>query len=85
MGTRSQAAASSSKFRQRKLNPRTALPILREDQIDGLDDDAQRHHQPLDSGVEKAEETVCVAARCCSVVARHSSSLDDGRVCGFLT
>jgi len=71
MGTRSQAA--SSKFRQRKLNTRQALSILREDQVESIHDEAQRHVQKVETGVEKGEEIV--SSRTCSlaVLRRHLS------------
>ena len=57
--TRSQAALSSSaRFRTRKLSTRLALEIIREDQADQIDDDAQRVVPQVDSGVERGEESV---------------------------
>ncbi len=44
--------------RTRKLNPRASLPIIREQDLDGLDDDAQRNVPVLETGIEKHEETV---------------------------
>ncbi|KAL8734935.1 MAG: hypothetical protein Q9166_001287 [cf. Caloplaca sp. 2 TL-2023] len=53
--TRSTVAASA-RFRQRKLTTKQALQILREDQIDTVDDDAQRNVPKVETGVEKGEE-----------------------------
>lgn len=55
--TRSTVAASA-RFRQRKLTTKQALQILREDQIDSVDDDAQRNVPKVETGVEKGEEIV---------------------------
>ena len=44
--------------RTRKLNPRANLPIIREDDLDGLDDDPQRNVPAPETGIEKHEETV---------------------------
>ncbi|KAI4125661.1 MAG: hypothetical protein LQ347_005297 [Umbilicaria vellea] len=53
--TRSTAAASA-RFRQRKLSTRQTLQILREDQVDTVDDEAQRNVTKVETGVEKGEE-----------------------------
>lgn len=50
--------AGSARFRQRKLSTRQALQILREDQVDQIDDEAQRNVPKVDTGVEKGEEIV---------------------------
>ena len=50
--TRSQA------FRQRKLNYRQALSILRDDQIEDFDDEIQRNVPKIDTGVEQGEQNV---------------------------
>ena len=55
--TRSTIAASA-RFRQRKLTTKQALQILREDQIDAVDDDGQRNVPKVETGVEKGEEIV---------------------------
>jgi len=47
-----------ARFRQRKLSTKQTLQILREDQVDQLDDDAQRNIPKVDTGVEKGEEIV---------------------------
>jgi hypothetical protein len=52
------AGAAGARFRQRKLSTRQALQILREDQVDKLDDDHQRNIPKVDTGVEKGEEIV---------------------------
>ena len=51
-------AVPSARFRQRKLGPRQPLQIVREDQVDKLDDEAQRNVPRVESGVEKGEEVV---------------------------
>ena len=48
----------SARFRQRKLGPRQPLQIVREDQVDKLDDEAQRNVPKVETGVEKGEEVV---------------------------
>lgn len=51
--TRSQA------FRQRKLNTRQALLVLRDDQIEkDFEDDIQRNVPKIDTGVEQGEQNV---------------------------
>ena len=50
--------AGSARFRQRKLSTRQALQILREDEVDQVDDEAQRNITKVDTGVEKGEEIV---------------------------
>ena len=52
-------ALSQSRMRQRKLNTRAALQIVREDDLHEADDDLPRVLSGLDSGVEKAEQNVC--------------------------
>lgn len=52
-------ALSQSRMRQRKLNTRAALQIIREDDLHEADDDLPRVLSGLDSGVEKAEQNVC--------------------------
>lgn len=51
-------ALSQSRMRQRKLNTRAALQIIREDDLLEADDDLPRVLSGLDSGVEKAEQNV---------------------------
>ena len=51
-------ALSQSRMRQRKLNTRAALQIIREDDLHEADDDLPRVLSGLDSGVEKAEQNV---------------------------
>ncbi|KAI4101390.1 MAG: hypothetical protein L6R37_004976 [Teloschistes peruensis] len=48
--------AGSARFRQRKLTTKQTLQILREDQIDAIDDDGQRNVPKVETGVEKGEE-----------------------------
>ena len=55
--------ASGARFRQRKLSTKHPLSIVREDEIlDALGDenDPQRHIPRVETGVERAEETVSV-------------------------
>ncbi|KAL8652255.1 MAG: hypothetical protein Q9210_002796 [Variospora velana] len=49
-------AAGSARFRQRKLTTKQALQVLREDQIDAVDEDGQRNVPKVETGVEKGEE-----------------------------
>jgi len=50
-----------------RLNTRTALPVIRENDIDlDADDvDAQRNVPKVETGVEKAEEIVSFPSSCC--------------------
>lgn len=50
-------ALGTSRIRQRKLNTRATLPILREDQLDDTHDD-QNNVPRIETGVEKGEEVV---------------------------
>ncbi|KAI9721444.1 MAG: hypothetical protein M1812_002206 [Candelaria pacifica] len=50
------AGAAGARFRQRKLSTKVALAIVREDQVDKVDDDTQRNIPRVDTGVEKGEE-----------------------------
>ena len=59
--TRSTAAASA-RFRQRKLSTKHALQILREDEVDQVDDEAQRNVPKVETGVEKGEEIVSLVS-----------------------
>ncbi|KAI9677550.1 MAG: Enhancer of polycomb-like protein 1 [Caeruleum heppii] len=52
------AGAAGARFRQRKLSTRQALQIVREDQVEKIDDDHQRNIPKVDTGVEKGEEIV---------------------------
>lgn len=49
-----------ARFRQRKLSTKHPLQIVREHDIEtfAIDDDPQRHIPHVETGVEKAEETV---------------------------
>ena len=60
MGTRSTAAAAAlgPRIRQRKLNTKSQLAILREDQLDDLDHDPHQNLSEVNSGVEREEEKV---------------------------
>jgi enhancer of polycomb-like protein len=44
--------------RPKKLTPKQPIPIFREDQIDLTEDDPQSTVQAVETGVEKAEESV---------------------------
>jgi len=44
--------------RPKKLTPKASIPIVREDEIDVLDDEHQASLQQIETGVEKAEESV---------------------------
>ena len=61
--------------RQRKLNPKQNLRIIRESEIDELpEDESQRQVHQLETGVDKAEETVC----CHLLFASALSHMADG-------
>lgn len=47
--------------RPKKLTPKAAIPIIGESDIDIIDDEVQSTLQQVETGVEKAEESV----RCC--------------------
>ena len=51
---------SSRKVRVKKLSVKTALPVLREDQIDPSEYDALTTENQIATGVEQAEENVSV-------------------------
>lgn len=44
--------------RPKKLTSKASIPIVREDQIDAIDEDVQSALQQVETGVEKAEESV---------------------------
>ena len=44
--------------RPKKLTAKASIPIVREDEIDVLDDELQASLQQIETGVEKAEESV---------------------------
>lgn len=52
------AGAAGARFRQRKLSTKQTLQILREDQVERVDDDPQRNIPKVETGVEKGEEVV---------------------------
>lgn len=57
------ARATGARFRQRKLSTKQSLRVVREDEVPDLitvDDDPSRHVPRVETGVEKAEETVSV-------------------------
>ncbi|RPB16064.1 hypothetical protein P167DRAFT_481593 [Morchella conica CCBAS932] len=49
-------SGAGNRFRQRKLSTKQSLAVLRENQIDSVDDDAQRNIPPIETGVERQEE-----------------------------
>jgi enhancer of polycomb-like protein len=63
-------AGAAARFRQRKLSTKQSLQILREDQIEKVDDDAAQRNVPkVETGVEKGEEIVSRKFCClCPVV-----------------
>ena len=66
--TRSTATASA-RFRQRKLSTRQTLQILKEDQVESIDEEAQRNVTKVETGVEKGEEIVSQRS---GLVIRHT-------------
>lgn len=46
--------------RPKKLTSKASIPIVRENQIDAIDEDVQSALQQVETGVEKAEESVCI-------------------------
>jgi len=44
--------------RPKKLTSKASIPIVREDEIDALDEEIQSSLQNIETGVEKAEEEV---------------------------
>jgi len=48
----------STAIRQRKLNTKTGLAVISEDQLEGVDDEIQRNVPKIDTGVEQAEQNV---------------------------
>lgn len=44
--------------RPKKLTSKASIPIVREDEIDALDDEHHASLQQIETGVEKAEESV---------------------------
>jgi enhancer of polycomb-like protein len=54
---------TGQRFRQRKLSTKQNIPVLREHEIEKLDEDeASRHIPKVETGVEKGEEIVSHAA-----------------------
>jgi enhancer of polycomb-like protein len=51
-------AGTAPRFRQRKLSTKQTLAVVREDQVDKVDDDPQRNIPKVETGVEKGEEIV---------------------------
>ena len=52
-------SGAGNRFRTRKLSTKQSLAVLRENQIDSVDDDAQRNIPQIETGVERGEEIVC--------------------------
>ncbi|KAI9847813.1 MAG: Enhancer of polycomb-like protein 1 [Sclerophora amabilis] len=50
------AGAAGARFRQRKLSTKQTLQVLREDQVEKVEDDQQRNIPKVETGVEKGEE-----------------------------
>lgn len=48
--------------RPKKLTSKASIPIVREHEIDIIDDEVQNALQQIETGVEKAEESVSVVA-----------------------
>jgi enhancer of polycomb-like protein len=55
---------ATARFRQRKLSTKQCLQVVREDQIEKIDDDQPRNIPQVDTGVEKAEEIVSPFFHC---------------------
>ncbi|CUS11209.1 unnamed protein product [Tuber aestivum] len=49
-------SGTGNRFRTRKLSTKQSLAVLRENQIDSVDDDAQRNIPQIETGVERGEE-----------------------------
>lgn len=52
----------STAIRQRKLNTKTSLAVVSEDQLEAVDDEVQRNVPKIDTGVEQAEQNVRLSA-----------------------
>lgn len=48
--------------RPKKLTSKAVVPIYKENQVDSIDSEVQNTLQAIETGVEKAEETVSVVA-----------------------
>jgi len=48
--------------RPKKLTPKASIPIVGETEIDIIDDEVQSTLQQIETGVEKAEESVSAVA-----------------------
>lgn len=57
MSTRNHVARN---VRQRKLNTKQGLRIIREHEVQDVVDDGERHTPQVETGVEKGEEGVCI-------------------------
>ena len=49
--------------RPKKLTSKASIPVVREHEIDALDEDIQSSLQQIETGVEKAEESVSPSFR----------------------
>ncbi|RPB25342.1 hypothetical protein L211DRAFT_117046 [Terfezia boudieri ATCC MYA-4762] len=50
------STAAGNRFRTRKLSTKQSLAVLRESQIDSIDDDGQRYIPQIETGVDQREE-----------------------------
>jgi hypothetical protein len=51
-------SAPGNRFRTRKLSTKQSLAVLRENQIDSVEDEGQRNIPQIETGVEHQEEIV---------------------------
>lgn len=64
-------ASTARHVRQRKLNTKQPLRILRENELEEANDESQQHIPQVDTGVEKAEEIVSTHQALPSTVLQH--------------
>lgn len=50
-----------ARTRPKKLTSKAIVPVYRENQVEAIDNEVQNTLQAIETGVEKAEETVSVA------------------------
>ena len=68
--------AAVRKMRMKKINPKTLLTVLGEDQIDANEYESLTIENSIATGVEAAEETVCpIVFACFSPSHFHDSQL----------
>jgi len=71
---------TGQRFRQRKLSTKQNIPVLREHEVEKLDDDeASRHIPRVETGVEKGEEIVSLALAALGL--HESRCYDDALTC----